>query len=243
MGKRFITITDKFGKRKKVRTEEEKARRKAETEAKKVFKEKICVWCKTTYKPFHQFGTKQWESSKYCSKECKNSTHNSDPEYKRRKNESRRGNKELHRKEYLQKIEKMGGTLWQVGTEEDRERVRERNRKRYKLLYGGDNDYTRERRANSSFQGVRRKKDKKVDSLSQDEKNKCKEIRIRAKELQDKLDIELHVDHLYPLQKGGNEHPDNLLIMRKEANLFWGSRIKKCPWPRKKNWNEPNWEL
>ena len=40
MGKRFITITDKFGKRKKVRTEEEKARRKAETEAKKVLKKK-----------------------------------------------------------------------------------------------------------------------------------------------------------------------------------------------------------
>ena len=90
---------------------------------------------------------------------------------------------------------------------------------------------------------MRRKKDKKVDSLSKDEKNKCKEIRIRAKELQDKINIELHVDHLFPLQKGGNEHPDNLLVMRKEANLFWGSRIKKCPWPRKKNWNEPNWEL
>ena len=64
----------------------------------------------------------------------------------------------------------MGGTLWQIGTEEDRERVRERNRKRYKLLYGGDNDFTRERRANSSFQSVRRKKDKKVDSLSKDKK-------------------------------------------------------------------------
>ena len=110
----------------------------------------------------HQFGTKQWEASKYCSKKCKETSHNRDPEYKRRKNESRRGNKELHRREYLQKIERMGGTLWQVGTEEDRERVRERNRKRYKLLYGGDNDYTRERKANSSFQGVRRKKDKKV---------------------------------------------------------------------------------
>ena len=243
MGKRFITITDKFGKRKKVRTEEEKARRKAETEAKKVFKEKICFWCKTTYKPFHQFGTKQWEASKYCSKKCKETSHNRDPEYKRRKNESRRGNKELNRREYLQKIERMGGTLWQVGTEEDRERVRERNRKRYKLLYGGDNDYTRERKANSSFQNVRRKKDKKVDSLSQDVKNKCKEIRIRAKELQDKLNIELNVDHLLPLKRGGNEHPDNLLIMRKEANLFWGSRIKKCPWPRKNNWVEPKWEI
>ena len=230
MGNRFITITDELGKRKKVRTEEEKARRKALTQPKKVFKEKICIWCASFYIPFHQFGTKQWESAKYCSKKCKNSSHNSDPEYKRRKNESRRGNKEIHKRDYLRAIERRGGTIWQVGTEEDRERVRERNRKRYKRLYGEDNDYTRERKANSGFQCVRRKKDKKVHSLTQNDKNKCKKIRIRAKELQNKLNIALHVDHIIPLQKGGNEHPDNLLIMRKEANLFWGSKIKKCPW-------------
>ena len=31
--------------------------------------------------------------------------------------------------------------------------------------------------------------------------------------------------------------------MRKEANLFWGDRIKKCPWPKRKNWVEPRWEV
>ena len=49
--RRFITIVDESGKRKKVRTEYEKARRKAETQSLKVFKEKTCVWCKDWYMP------------------------------------------------------------------------------------------------------------------------------------------------------------------------------------------------
>ena len=70
----------------------------------------------------------------------------------------------------------------------------------------------------------------------------CKKVRIKAKRLSKDLGIELHVDHLLPLSRGGKEHPDNLLIMRPEANLFWGARIKKCPWPKRKNWVEPEWE-
>ena len=40
LNKRFITIIDKFGNKKKIRTEAEKARRRAEEQAQKVYKEK-----------------------------------------------------------------------------------------------------------------------------------------------------------------------------------------------------------
>ena len=243
LNKRFITVIDQFGNKKKIRTEAEKARRRAEEQAKKVYKEKKCIFCQEIYLPFHQHCTKQWEISKYCSKKCKNASHISDPEYKKRKNDKRRGDKELHRRDYLRANERRGGTLWQVGSEKDREKLRERNRRRYRKLYGNNEKYTLERRANSSFQGIRRKKDQKANLLNKEQLFKCKEIRIKSRRLSKEYNIALHVDHLLPLRRGGREHPDNLMIMRKEANLFWGSRIKKCPWPKKENWNEPLWEL
>ncbi len=239
---RFIKITDNSGRSRYVRTEEEKKRRKAEELAKRIWKEKTCLCCKKQFIPQSQYGNERWLKTKYCSSKCKNFVHNHDPEHMSRKNEARRGNTVLHRKEYLKKIKRMGGTLWQVGTEEDRERVRERNRSRYKRLYGKENEYTLERRSNSQHHGVRRRKEINGSPLTSREVFDCKEVRIEAKRLSKDLDIELHVDHLLPLSRGGKEHPDNLLIMRQEANLFWGGRIKKCPWPRKKNWIEPQWE-
>tara|TARA_X000001036_G_scaffold404025_1_gene411034 strand:- start:66 stop:818 length:753 start_codon:yes stop_codon:yes gene_type:complete len=240
--KRFIRITDETGRSRYVRTEAEKARRKDETLTQKLYQGKICACCKESYIPFFQFGTKRWEQSRYCSKTCRNKFNCSLPENKQRKNAARRGNTELHRKEYLQKIERLGGTLWQVGTEKDRERVRARNRKRYKRLYGKENEYTLERRANTSLQQTLRKRQINSSVLSIYEIYQCKAKRIEAQCLSKKLGIQLHVDHLLPLSRGGKEHPDNLLIMRSEANLFWSARIKKCPWPKRKNWVEPQWE-
>ena len=52
-----------------------------------------------------------------------------------------------------------------------------------------------------------------------------------------------HVDHLLPLKQGGKHHPANLLLMTAEANLYWGPRVKCCPWPRPADWNEPAWEI
>ena len=240
--RRFITIVDESGKRKKVRTEYEKARRKAETQALKVFKEKTCVWCKDLYMPTWQYGTKRWDLNKFCSRKCRNSSHNADPLYKAKKNAARRGDSALHRREYLRRIELLGGTRWQVGDEKFRDDARRRNRERYKRLYGKENEYTLERRSNSQHHGVRRRKEINRSPLTNREIFDCKKIRIKAKRLSKDLGINLHVDHLLPLRRGGKEHPDNLLIMRPEANLFWGARIKKCPWPKRKNWVEPEWE-
>ena len=239
---RFIRIADETGRSKYVRTEVEKERRREETLAQKLYQGKICACCKESYIPFFQFGTKRWGSSRYCSKTCRNKFNCSLPENKQRKNAARRGNIELHRKEYLQKIERLGGTLWQVGTEKDRERVRARNRKRYKRLYGKENEYTLERRANTSLQQTLRKRQINSSALSIYEIYQCKAKRIEAQCLSKKLGIQLHVDHLLPLSRGGKEHPDNLLIMRSEANLFWSARIKKCPWSKRRNWVEPQWE-
>ena len=102
--KRFIRITDDTGRSRYVRTEAEKARRKEETLTQKLYQGKICACCKESYIPFFQSGTQRWESSRYCSKTCKNKFKNSLPAYKQRKNAARRGNTELHRKEYLRKI-------------------------------------------------------------------------------------------------------------------------------------------
>ena len=30
--------------------------------------------------------------------------------------------------------------------------------------------------------------------------------------------------------------------MKPEANIFWGARITKFPWPKRKNWVEPLFE-
>ena len=52
LNKRFITIIDQFGNKKKIRTEAEKARRRAEEQAQKVYKEKKCIHCLEIYLPF-----------------------------------------------------------------------------------------------------------------------------------------------------------------------------------------------
>ena len=241
--RRFIRFTDETGKSRVIRTEEEKVRRREETQSLKVYKKKKCSWCKNSYTPYFQYGTKRWKSNRYCSVKCRNAAANANPVYRQRKNASRRGNSELHRRAYLRRIELHGGTRWQLGDETFREKARQRNRKRYKRLYGKQNQYTLERRSNSQHHRVRRKKEMHKSALTSIEVSQCIEIRIQAKRLALKHNIELHVDHLLPLRRGGREHPDNLLIMRKEANLFWGARIKKCPWPRKKNWLEPVWEV
>ena len=240
--KRFIRITDETGRSRYVRTEAEKARRKEETLTQKLYQGKICACCKESYIPFFQSGTQRWELSRYCSKTCRNKFNSSLPKNKQRKNAARRGNSALHRKNYLRRIELLGGTRWQVGDESFREKARETNRRRYKRLYGKENEYTLERRANSQHHGVRRRKEINGSPLTSKEGFDCKKVRIKAKRLSKDLGIELHVDHLLPLSRGGKEHPDNLLIMRPEANLFWGARIKKCPWPKRKNWVEPEWE-
>lgn len=240
---KFVQKVGEDGLSRYVRTEEEKERRRAESQSSKIMKEKRCQQCGKSYTPKFQHGTKRWEQSMYCSASCNNKAKTSTQEYKDKKNAKRRGDSELHRREYEMKIERRGGTLWQVGTPEERERVRERNRRRYARLYGTDKAYTADRKANAAAMRGKRRNRKKELVLTPDEQECCKNIRIKAQELSERHGVLLHVDHILPMRRGGYEHPDNLLIMTAAANLFWGAKIKRCPWPKPHNWDEPAWEL
>ena len=240
--RRFVQIVGEDGFTRYVRTEEEKERRKQEAESNKVMKEKICQQCGTPYTPKFQYGTKRWENSKYCSRTCSQKATNSKQEYKDRKNAKRRGDSELHRREHERRIALHGGTRWENGTPEFREQARERNRRRYARLYGSDEAYTADRKANAHTQRSRRRYAKNKLVLTPDEQESCRLIRIKAQELSSSTGIQLHVDHILPLRRGGHEHPENLLIVTAAANLFWGAKIKRCPWPKPDNWDEPAWE-
>jgi len=228
---------------KRPRTDEQKAKRRLQEQNAKAFAKKTCVQCGRPYIPKFQHGTKRWEKSMYCSPACKCKAHNQDPEHKERKNAARRGDSELHQREYRRRIELHGGTRWATGDELFREQIRERNRERFQRLYGNDPDFTAERRANAGHQNDRRKRDEARTRLTTEQREACKSIRLKASELSAQLGIKVHTDHILPLRRGGPEHPGNLQIITAEANLFWGDRIKRCPWPRPANWTEPAWEI
>lgn len=243
MSDRFDVVIGPDGQKRWVRSEAEKARRKAAAQAAKVFKDKTCEWCGQTYTPKFQYGTKRWDSSRFCCRQCVQTWMNRRPDYKAKKNELRRGNSGLHRHEYERRLKLHGGTRWRVGTPEFREQMRARNRERWARKYGSDPAYTQERRANAAHQRGRRAKAAKLELLGPDQIAECKRIRLEAQALAEQLGIKVHVDHLRPLRRGGAEHPDNLLPMTAAANLFWGDRIKRCPWPKPDVWDEPRWEL
>ena len=239
---RFIQIVGDDGFTRFIRSEDEKKRRREEAQSNKIMKEKVCQQCGKTYIPKFQHGTRRWESSKYCCQTCSQKARNSRQEHKDKKNAKRRGNTELHRREHERRIELHGGTRWQVGTPKFREQARERNRKRYSRLYGHDEAYTSDRKANAQSQRSRRRYEKNKLVLTPEEQAACRSIRAKKDELIMKTGKKLHVDHILPLKRGGHEHPDNLLIITAAANLFWGPKIKCCPWPKPDNWDEPAWE-
>jgi len=90
---------------------------------------------------------------------------------------------------------------------------------------------------------VARRARMKHSDLSPAEQRQVNAIYALRVELQSQKGVELNVDHLRPLRRGGAHHPANLLIITKAANLFWGAKIKRCPWPRPADWNEPAWEV
>jgi len=228
---------------KRPRTDEQKAQRREQEQNAKVFGKKTCAHCGRTYFPKFQHATTRWEQSLYCSPDCKTKAHNHDPEHKKRKNAARRGNSELHQREYRQRIELHGSTRHHRATPEQREASREYNRDRFDRLYGSDPVFTAERKANAGHQKDRRKRAVAIAQLTPEQQQACKAIRQHATQLSAQLGIKIHVDHIQPLRRGGLEHPDNLQIITAEANLFWGDRIKRCPWPKPATWTEPPWEV
>ena len=56
-------------------------------------------------------------------------------------------------------------------------------------------------------------------ALTESEKAAIRYIYARAAELQARTGIEMHVDHIMPLSKGGPHHPDNLQILTADDNL------------------------
>ena len=223
------------------RTPEQKALRRAKEQLGKVFMPKVCSICREFFIPKFQWGTKRWESIHICSDECRaefSRRRCRGAEFRKKKNAARRGDSELHKREYWRRIEREGGTRWQLGDEAAREDMRRRNRERFHREMAKDGDYAAERRANAKHQNDRRKRDKQNTVLTAAEQRKCKALRLAAQAMPG----DLHVDHMLPLKLGGPEHPGNLQIITAAPNLFWGDRLKACPWPKPDNWKEPRWE-
>ena len=80
---------------------------------------------------------------------------------------------------------------------------------------------------NSKSRYLKKRKDqikKKSMFLSDSEKVKIKEIYKENKKLNQIAGFnKFHVDHIIPLSKGGNHHPENLRIISAEENLRKGS--------------------
>ena len=108
--------------------------------------------------------------------------------------------------------------------------------------YGVDEEFTNSRKANAADQKVKRHRAIKKVELTDAEQAAVDAIYAERYELQDATGVELNVDHLLPLKRKGIHHPGNLLVMTQAANLFWGAKIKRCPWPKPVVWNEPAWE-
>lgn len=61
--------------------------------------------------------------------------------------------------------------------------------------------------------------------LTTEEKVQIYEIYKKRNELTESTGIPHHVDHIIPLSKGGEHHPNNLQILTAEQNLKKGARI------------------
>ena len=80
--------------------------------------------------------------------------------------------------------------------------------------------------------------------LNEEEKKRIKKLIKDMKTINKKEGrIAAHIDHLLPLSKGGLHEPSNLQIISTKANLFWKDKVKCCPYPKPKKWNEPKWEI
>lgn len=71
-------------------------------------------------------------------------------------------------------------------------------------------------------------------ALTESEKAAIRYIYARAAELQARTGIEMHVDHIVPLSKGGPHHPDNLQILTADDNL--AKRVQS-------GWQDRAWPL
>lgn len=61
-------------------------------------------------------------------------------------------------------------------------------------------------------------------SLTEAEKLEISNIYLEAKRLTEESGVQYHVDHIKPLSKGGEHHPDNLQIITAEENLRKGAK-------------------
>ncbi len=64
-------------------------------------------------------------------------------------------------------------------------------------------------------------------SLTDEEKGQVNYIYKRAMQLQVETGIEMHVDHIIPLSKGGKHHPSNLQILSACDNR---AKRDQCGW-------------
>jgi len=122
------------------------------------------------------------------------------------------------RKEWIMKPIIAARRQEQRQTEEYKQKARERAKKWSKSPDGRAKKY-------ASLAARRVKKIKQISTLTAAEQAQVAEIYKRCRELSESTGIAHHVDHIIPVSKGGEHHPDNLQILTAEQNLKKGARI------------------
>ena len=80
--------------------------------------------------------------------------------------------------------------------------------------------------AKVSRSSARRAKCREVyKNLQKSDKDRIIRIYERCRMLTEITGIQHHVDHIIPISKGGQHHPDNLQILTAEENLKKGSKL------------------
>ena len=103
-------------------------------------------------------------------------------------------------------------------TEEYKQKAREWAKKWSKSPEGRAKKY-------ASLAARRVKKIKQLSTLTVAEQAQVAEIYKRCRELSESTGIAHHVDHIIPVSKEGEHHPDNLQILTATENLKKGSKI------------------
>lgn len=100
---------------------------------------------------------------------------------------------------------------------------RAKYQKEYRVTYYN----TPEGKANRQYHDAKRRATKlsQTPELTEFEDFCLREIYVKAQELSSYFGVQMHVDHIHPLSKGGLHHPDNLQILPWYENLAKGAKL------------------
>jgi hypothetical protein len=83
---------------------------------------------------------------------------------------------------------------------------------------------TKEKQNNKTYR-YRSKKFGEVENLTNEEHQRILTIYSECARISEETGIMHHVDHIYPISKGGKHHPDNLQILTATENIRKGNKL------------------